>query len=564
MRKKKDPVQWTLTTALEAIWKQAEDCELKESFFKSIQEPYAYVESKFHISPIQAVFIAILTDASDTLGTRQISNFLDCSNITLLTYENELDELCTLRMVRHAQANYRGDTISGYHIEDACLAAIKGDKEFVPEDLSKITQWQFLQRVHKWIRETDHNSSNYNNMVDNVQYLLIHTPQLKLSQYLNKCLDSKSLDSAEVIFFLVVASYSLLHNMRSIGACHYDDVMEESYKCHTICEGISDGKNHLATLGLIENSMFDGVAERDSFCLSAKSCIDVLSEYGYKKVEDEDTPNIGLIKPEDIVKKTLYFNDEEGQQIDRLRDLLKPEKLKDVQARLKDSGLRTGFCVLMHGEPGTGKTESVYQVCKESGHPIYQVNISELKSKWVGDSEKQVQAMFEKYGSMVADAKRTNSPLPVMFLNEADAIMGRRLKGDVADSPVAKMENAIQNIILEGMERIEGIMVATTNLTDNLDEAMARRWIFTIRYGKPSADVKAKIFRSMIPELSASEAKQLAVEFPNFCGGQCENVTRRLKVEHVLYNTPFSVDRVRQLCKEEGIKKSQKRLIGFA
>lgn len=563
MRKSKE-IKWTMITALEAIWKASKDCELSDAFFKGIKSPSEYVQQKFGVNAMQSVFISILADAGETLSSRQIANFMDCSNISILAKIADLEDLCNRHMLRHGRCRYRGEETDGFCLETTCLECIKADREFVQEDMSKITHWTFIHRVGNWLKETDHNSGNYSRMVEDILFLVEKTQHLKLSKFLYEGVTSGELTSDEMVFFLIACYIQLLRRMRSMGECQYEDIMSESYCCPEICAGINEGSGALAKLKLLENVCNEGIAEHDEFRITKEACLGLLSDYKIPYSGDWQRNTDALLQPADIASKKLYFNPEEKHQIERLRDLLSPANFADVQKRLKESGLRSGFCVLMHGVPGSGKTESVYQICKESGHPIYQVNISDMKSKWVGDSEKLVQGMFDTYSSLVKQAVDNGRPIPVLFLNEADAIMGRRLRGTQADSSVSKMENALQNIILQGMERIEGVMVATTNLTDNLDEAMTRRWIFVIRYDKPTTEVRTKIFKEMIPELSIKEAKALAEEFSDFCGGQCENVTRRLKVEHVLYNTPFSLDHVRQLCKEEGIrKKDSHKSIGF-
>lgn len=189
--------------------------------------------------------------------------------------------------------------------------------------------------------------------------------------------------------------------------------------------------------------------------------------------------------------------------------------------------------------------------------------MSSVKSKWVGESEKNVQSIFDRYNRMVQDAQKRSEPIPLLLLNEADALLGKRMQNEDMSS-VDKMQNTMQNIILQNMETMDGVMIATTNLTKNLDQAMARRWLITIAFDTPGLEAKAKIFRSMIPELTASQSKALAEEFPTFAGGQMENVCRRQKIDHILYGTPFSFDHVRKLCREEGIQTiSSRKPVGF-
>ena len=165
------------------------------------------------------------------------------------------------------------------------------------------------------------------------------------------------------------------------------------------------------------------------------------------------------------------------------------------------------FTCLFYGQPGTGKTETVFQLCKESGRSIVVVDAAELKSKWLGDSEKRIQSLFKQYEKMVKDYKTC----PVLLVNEADAIIGKRTT-DITGS-VSRTENTCQNIILQAMENFSGIMIATTNLTENMDAAFERRFLYKIKFEKPETIVKQQIWQSMIPSLSADEAYHLSHSF---------------------------------------------------
>ena len=127
------------------------------------------------------------------------------------------------------------------------------------------------------------------------------------------------------------------------------------------------------------------------------------------------------------------------------------------------------------------------------------------------------------------------------------------------------MENALQNIILQEMESLEGIMIATTNLTGNIDPAFERRFLYKIEFGRPSADVRARIWQSMMPSLNADKAMELASGY-NFSGGQIENIARKCSVAEVLYGT-LDFTRLRTFCETERlavIASDSKRRIGFA
>ena len=204
----------------------------------------------------------------------------------------------------------------------------------------------------------------------------------------------------------------------------------------------------------------------------------------------------------------------------------------------------TGSCTLFHGAPGTGKTETVLQLARATGREIVQVDMSNIKDKYVGESEKNIQAVFSDYNTKL----EASDVAPILLFNEADAIFGKR-HTDI-NSEVEQMSNAIQNIILQSMETFEGIMIATTNLTDNLDAAFERRFLYKIEFHKPSADIRKKIWLSMMPEIGEKNASALSKRY-DFSGGQIENVARRLMVDAILYGNKISGKEIVSACEEE-------------
>ena len=211
-----------------------------------------------------------------------------------------------------------------------------------------------------------------------------------------------------------------------------------------------------------------------------------------------------LLKPESLTKKELYFDGELSQQLHFLQNSLMEENYLKMQERLVSMNMPGGIAAILYGEPGTGKTESVYQMARETGRGIVHVNISEAKSMWFGESEKKIKEIFTKYARLC----RGSVLKPILLFNEADAIFGKRkeaLRGSVDQT-----ENTIQNIILEEMEQLEGILIATSNLASNLDPAFERRFLFKIRFSKPSLEVNEQIWRSKLGWLDAEGSKRLA------------------------------------------------------
>ena len=252
----------------------------------------------------------------------------------------------------------------------------------------------------------------------------------------------------------------------------------------------------------------------------------------------------------------MIYNASVAEQIHGLASILEESRFNDVQSRLEKAGMRKGFCCLFYGAPGTGKTETVYQLARQTGRDIMRVDVDKIKSCWVGESEKNIKALFDRYRQIC----RTSAITPILLFNEADAVFGIRMEG--AARAVDKMENSIQNIILQEMESLEGIMIATTNLTSNFDKAFERRFLYKVRYEKPTVEARAKIWKAMLPALTDTDALTLASE-SDLSGGEIENIVRKHSVESILSgNDSIDMAALRSLCQAERITTSRSR-VGF-
>src|SRR5690606_13507719 len=103
------------------------------------------------------------------------------------------------------------------------------------------------------------------------------------------------------------------------------------------------------------------------------------------------------ILPEDIKSKPLFYNERDATQMNMLREILDEDKFSDIQKRMSEKAMPTGVIALLYGHPGTGKTESVYQFARETNREVIQVDISQSKSMWFGESEKLIKKIFTRY-----------------------------------------------------------------------------------------------------------------------------------------------------------------------
>ena len=270
-----------------------------------------------------------------------------------------------------------------------------------------------------------------------------------------------------------------------------------------------------------------------------------------EKVGDRD-----YFLPEKIAELKLYFSTETRSQLDLLEKCLEERNYVSLRKRLEERCMQRGIAALLYGPPGTGKTESVMQIAKATGRAIYHVDISSTKSCWFGESEKLIKAVFKKYEDICEHSELR----PILLFNEADGIFSKRKDSD--SSNVAQTENTIQNIILEEMERLDGILVATTNMADNLDGAFERRFLFKVKFEKPTVEARKSIWLSKMPSLADEEAQALAAAF-SFSGGEIDNIVRKATIMEVLDGKGPDLQEIRRLCREEKMHGESVR-IGFS
>lgn len=270
----------------------------------------------------------------------------------------------------------------------------------------------------------------------------------------------------------------------------------------------------------------------------------------------EEASDKSMLSCDKIESKRLFFQPDLERQLSLLRNSLDQSYYKGLRARLEEKHMAKGVAVLFYGEPGTGKTESAMQIAKATGRAVMHVDISATKTCWFGESEKLIKKVFTDYRRLCEKSEVA----PILLFNEADAVFSKRK--DVNRGDVAQTENAIQNIILEEMENLDGILIATTNLADNLDTAFERRFLFKVRFDKPTVEAKTNIWRDKIPSLSIADAETLAAGF-DFSGGQIDNIVRKTLMKEIVEGVQPTLCNLQALCREEKISKNSSKRVGF-
>ena len=153
----------------------------------------------------------------------------------------------------------------------------------------------------------------------------------------------------------------------------------------------------------------------------------------------------------------------------------------------KKNSYGNGISILLYGPPGTGKTMAAQVISGEVGIPLYRIDLSQLFSKYIGETEKNLAQIFD-------EAEHANA---ILFFDEADALFSRRTEIGSSNDKHANTETAY---LLQKIEEYNGMSILATNLYHNFDKAFLRRLTYAVRFEQPDEDTRYRLWTSILPK----------------------------------------------------------------
>ena len=538
-----------LLAAVEKIVDLSKGSGLSPEFYRQASRYIKHLATRLNLTKEQSVMLAIFIDncEDNSITLSKIARHLNCRTTRMIRYSNEIDELVRRDMIIRSKSS-RGVS---YRVPLDVIEAFKKDEAFTPRDRSGLTCQQLFNEMENIFEMVEDDEMDAESAKERLEQLLESNRQLAFVQKVN----AYELCGTDLILLLQFCHLFVNNDDDCVGF-HNLNSMHSKGLMRCIKSEFTQGDHELQQMKLIEWSTDGDFAKKEYYRLTMEAKRNLLDELQLPTLEG-DKPKRGVLKADAIKPRNLFYSADITHSIDELAGLLDPQHYDDIHARLQEQGFRCGFTCLFYGAPGTGKTETVLQLARRTGRDILQVNVSEIKSMWVGESEKNIKAVFDSYRRIAKESKLT----PILLFNEADAIIGKRQEG--AERAVDKMENSIQNIILQEMETLDGILIATTNLAQNMDKAFERRFLYKIRFDKPTVEARASIWHEMLPTLSDADATKLAERY-DFSGGQIENIARHYAIDAILHGTAApTAETLAPHCDNERIDNRKERKIGF-
>lgn len=530
----------TIASALKIIASgtrdQGLDCETMQKFPRET----AYLQRKLHLTKMQCYIVAVMLDnAGDPVSPDDLADHAEASRIFILGLQDEMDKLVD-RGVINVVGGGRHDIWNMHYMpSESLVQAVSHNHELRPEVMSDLTYEEMWYRVSGLLRACEFDNLSFPLMVEKVKKIMEGCCHL----YFCEKIMSLNLNDADMIMLLIVCNALVNKEDDYVTTFDYNKILPHS-SCSMIVKQFKNKTSDLVVKDILENVDND----EEDFRLTVHGILLLLGEEYVPEDRKEPKQTPAPPNKQTIVPKNMFYNEDERKHILRLEALLCQDSFVSIQQRMKEAGLRTGFCCLFYGAPGTGKTETVLQMARHTGREIIRVDLSSQKSMWVGESEKNIERIFADYREKLSQSELA----PILLFNEADAIFSKRHVG--VNSEVEQMANTMQNILLQNMENFEGILIATTNLADNFDPAFHRRFLYRIEFKSPSAEVRKQIWRSMLPDMDESNIKAMAERF-SISGGQIENAVRKMMIESILKGCPLSTDEIVAICEDEVQKK---------
>ena len=538
----------TLLEAIERVVELSKDSKMSNDFLLAASPEIGLLADSYGITEQQAVLFCICMER----GPRRVdyddfARHLDMSNIRVLSYASDIDALVHRRLLRYRDVNDE----DSFDVYLPVIKALKRNEAYQLPPRKGLDCNELFDQLNMLYDDLSNDAITPDDLLAELETLLADNPQIGMVQHLREL----HLGGENLLLLLLFCHLLINQDDNDIRLNQMEGVFGEKAAFTRAKGELRRAEHRLMQRGLIEHRSVDGIADTNSYCLTAHAKRTLLAEMKLSGTEEKIADVLGHAT---LTAKPMYYPEAIERQVTELGTFFAPEQYAQIRERMQQRGFRHGFSCLFYGGPGTGKTETVYQLARQTGRDIMVVDVPQIKSKWVGDSEKNIKALFDRYRELV----RRSEVAPILLFNEADAIIGIRKNG--ATNAVDKMENTIQNIILQEMESLDGILIATTNLADNLDTAFERRFLYKIRFDKPDASVRCLIWQQMIPELTATDATTLAAAY-DFSGGQIENIARKHAIHAVLHGEPESLLHTLQgYCATEKLdSKSAVKRIGF-
>lgn len=510
---------------------------------KELKDAFKYLSNTLFLTPNQCILFAIVfaftvEEDLERVDTLRMLHYLSIELEGLYDVAEDIEYLIKSNYIKQKKEDNTDNLYnSSFVVNQKLLDLIFRNEAIIVEELSN--KFDFQQFASLMFRINRLKLVNRHSRED---VLRLVAEGEERNSYLTQIQNLKDMGLDVKDRFMI---YYLVHNATvektNVNTYTLAFDIEGVARTRELITKLKEGRTKAQLNGLIEL-----VNDNVQLTHNAKDLLAI--DNNEQNVDEKVETSHYYIKHTTIAERKLYFNSDLQRELSILNTLLQKDNFIEYQKAMRLSGNHnTGLSVLLYGPSGTGKSSIADMLAKQTKRDILQVDLSAIRSKWYGDSEKNIKQIFVEY-----EAKcKVNDSIPILLLNECDALLGRRNTSQQDRHDFT--EACMTNILLEFFEKNRGIIIGITNLESNLDPAFMRR--FTMKYliDKPNRKAVKSILKSKLNFLDEREVGLIADKYI-LTGGEIENISQKCVISKIITKSNPTVSEVMDYCETERIK----------
>lgn len=414
----------TLLEAIERVVELSEGSKMSDEFLLAASPEIGLIADSYGISEQQAVLFCICMGR----GPRRVhfddfASHLGIGKIRALSFASDVDALVRRRLIRYRDAKDE----DSFDVYQCVIKSLKYNEVYEMPLRKGLDCSGLFDYINMLYDDLDNDAIRPVELLEELNELFEENPQIGFVRRIKEL----HLDGDDFLLLVFMCHLLINKDDEDVRLTQIMDVYADRSDFYRARAQLRSGKHDLMTENFMEHRSNDGMADVNSYCLTGHAKRTLLAEMNLVTEEEKISD---MLRHDDLIEKAMFYSENIKRHVDELTSFLVPEKYKQIRERMQQRGFRHGFACLFYGGPGTGKTETVYQLARQTGRDIMVVDVPQIKSKWVGDSEKNIKALFDRYREQV----RRCELAPIFLFNEADAIISTRKNG--ATNAVDKME----------------------------------------------------------------------------------------------------------------------------
>ena len=562
-----------LCNSIELVYNSASELKsIKEEDYEAISEHLDEIASFFKIKEKLGVLLLSyfinrrLVKGKPYITLNELMNAFECKLVDSILINEQLENFRKAKILLSTKKAYGKKDEIEYSLSQTTLnSVLKGDADILL-DKKEVSFTAFLNLFHNVIYDNDLDDDDVSTELSS---LMDEFEQLEEIKYLK---GERLCPEELTILLFTVARQSIFGDtkvaMERIFRVAINDNFSRYYYQNDIIEKRSP---------LITNDLLEFAPDEFMNSLQITEKIFKALNLAEKKSAKQFTTGSDLVKL--IMPDKIKFQEgmiyEDSLNINFLDQLISEEGYIKAMKRLEEEKAETKQIVaILYGRSGLGKSQTIRNLAAKYNRPILQVNLSQVKDAFVGNTEKNVEECFKIYKKAVKHFEYCKDidgvkvgpyASPLFFLDEIDSLLPQR-SASGEGSPVGNMYSNMVGIFLTELERVNGIVLLASNLPGAIDTSFHRRINFKFEFGSFSKKNQVKTLELYFKDFAHEVLEEVASN-ADLTPGNIVNIRKAYVLESIFKEFNSEEDKKTILTDLVGreliLQKSNRKPIGF-